>query len=85
MNKPSLFGSNSKDEMIELYFSEEEIVALIEMLTLTKEICAKACEDKDNLDVDQRVAFQEKADCASMLLTKIISDASPGVPSGDLH
>lgn len=86
MDKPSLFNSNCTDGVVELYFSEEEVLNLVELLTMTKEICENAAYgDNSTMSQDQKDVFREKAESATLLLEKIISDASPGVPRGDLH
>jgi len=86
MKKPTLFNSNCTDGMVDLYFSEEEIVSLVELLIMTKQICVNASNSLDSVtNKVEKTAFEDKIQAASSLLEKIISDSSPGVPQGDLN
>jgi hypothetical protein len=86
MKKPSLFSSDANSGLIDIFFSEEEIVTLIELLVMTKQICSAASSNLDAItEAKAKEAFDDKVTAAGILLDKILMDSGPGIPHGDLH
>lgn len=82
--KDSLFMNEDGNGLIEIYFTEEELLELIGVLSLTKQICTTAAINSNEEESAKNVLF-DKAQLAADLIEKLMIDANPGAPKGDLH
>lgn len=82
--KDSLFTNEDGNGLIEIFFTEDELMELISVLSLTKQICTAAALNS-NEEPSAKISLAHKAKLAADFIEKLVIDANPGAPKGDLH
>ena len=77
---------NEDKGFVELLFSVDEIVSVLEILAFTRKLCnTMVSQPSESMSEDTKYMLQDKMLAASMLEEKIRADVDPGRPDGPLH
>ena len=77
---------NENKGFVELLFSVDEIISVLEILSFTRNLCNKmVSQPSESMSEDTKYMLQDKMLAAAMLEEKIRTDVDPGQPDGPLH
>lgn len=83
--KNKLFANDNKG-FVELYFTPEEVLSMLEILSFTRRMCNTLIMQENNgVSDDMKAILRDKSTMSSLLEEKIKMDADPGRPDGLLH
>ena len=77
--RPTLFASESKG-FVEIYFTEEELAALIEITNFAQKIYESLSKNNSELNLNLSNKYKSKSIAANMLVEKLMVDGDPDRP-----
>lgn len=87
MKKPSnpKFFSKEHNGFVELYFSSEDVISMLEVLAFTRKLCESLVSKNEDITEDVKHMLMDKGLAAHSLEEKVRLDADPGKPIDRLH
>jgi hypothetical protein len=78
--RPTLFASE-ENGFVEVYFTEEELAALIEITNFAQKIYESLCNNNVELNPSLSKRYKNKSATAALLVEKLMVDGDPDRPS----
>jgi hypothetical protein len=86
MKKKKKLLLNEDKGFVELHFSVDEVINLLEILAFSRKLCnSLVANPPESMSDDTKYMLQDKMLSASLLEEKIRADVDPGRPEGPLH
>ena len=77
---------NENNGMIEIFFTPDELNSVINLLNFTSSICSELVKNQGGALTPEMINnFNAKKILASVMSEKLVLDADPGRPAGDLN